>query len=50
MFNHTSVPIISTLAQEFALFDHWHAAVPGPTEPNRLFAHTGTAYGSSFND
>lgn len=29
MFNYTAVPVISTLAQEFALFDQWFAAVPG---------------------
>jgi len=50
MFNPTTVPIISALAQEYVLFDHWFCAVPGPTEPNRLFFHTGTSHGSVDND
>jgi phospholipase C len=29
MFNYTEVPIISTLAREFAVFDQWFADVPG---------------------
>lgn len=31
------VPILSTLASEFVLFDDFFASVPGPTWPNRLF-------------
>lgn len=50
VFNFTTVPVISTLATEFALFDNWHASVPGPTFPNRLFAHAGTSQGSGTND
>jgi len=29
MFTNDTVPIISTLAKEFAIFDRWHASVPG---------------------
>lgn len=40
------VPIISTLAQEFALFDNWFCSAPLDTNPNRRFFHAATAYGS----
>jgi phospholipase C len=46
MFNSTSVPVISTLAQEFALFDHWFASIPGPTMPNRMMSMAGQLYHS----
>jgi phospholipase C len=39
------VPIISTLATEFALFDGWFASIPGPTMVNRAYAASGTSYG-----
>jgi len=48
-FNNTAVPIISTLAMDFLLFDHWFASIPGPTFPNRAFAETGTSYGEADN-
>jgi len=39
------VPVISTLANAFAVCDRWHASAPCQTWPNRFFAHTGTANG-----
>lgn len=48
-FNPSDVPVISTLATEFALIDAFYAAVPGPTFPNRLFTLSGTSYGSYDN-
>ena len=30
------VPVLSTLARQFAVCDHWHAAVPSQTFPNRF--------------
>lgn len=44
------VPIITTLASEFALFDEYHASVPGPTDVNRLFFHSATSDGAGVND
>jgi phospholipase C len=44
------VPAMSTLADEFAIFDHWYAAVPGPTEVNRLYVFSATSDGSAAND
>jgi phospholipase C len=44
------VPIMSTLAQEFAIIDGWHASVPGPTMVNRAYAASGTSDGMGVND
>lgn len=44
------VPIISTLAQEFAVFDGWFASIPGPTMVNRAYAASGTSHGMGTND
>ncbi len=41
----TQLPVLSTLAREFVLCDHWFASVPGPTWPNRFFAHAATSNG-----
>eukprot|EP00500_Bicosoecida_sp_ms1_P010671 CAMPEP_0203833176 /NCGR_PEP_ID=MMETSP0115-20131106/72522_1 /ASSEMBLY_ACC=CAM_ASM_000227 /TAXON_ID=33651 /ORGANISM="Bicosoecid sp, Strain ms1" /LENGTH=515 /DNA_ID=CAMNT_0050742247 /DNA_START=135 /DNA_END=1682 /DNA_ORIENTATION=+ len=49
-FDPEHVPIITTLASEFALFDAWHASVPGPTEVNRCFAWSATSDGMATND
>ena len=37
MFTPERLPIMNALATEFALFDRYFAAHPGPTWPNRLF-------------
>lgn len=39
------LPVLTTLATEFALFNGWFASVPGPTLCNRAFAHYGTSFG-----
>ena len=44
------VPVISTLAMQFGLIDHFHASIPGPTYPNRLFALSGTSWGYTENN
>jgi phospholipase C len=51
MFDIVSAPIINTLAMEFAVFDNWFCSVPGPTDPNRQFAMSGTSLGvlTNFN-
>jgi hypothetical protein len=44
-FPPESLPVMSTLAKEFAVFDHWHCAVPSQTFTNRAFFHCGTSGG-----
>jgi Phosphoesterase family len=43
--NH--LPIINQLAMEFMVCDHWFAALPGPTWPNRFFIHAASATGQT---
>ncbi|MGH8294460.1 MAG: alkaline phosphatase family protein, partial [Steroidobacteraceae bacterium] len=40
-----TLPAIHKLAESFTICDHWHASVPGPTWPNRLFVMSGTSLG-----
>ncbi len=37
-FSPDQLPVLQDLAKNFAVCDHWHASIPGPTWPNRLFA------------
>jgi phospholipase C len=49
-FHRESLPVLSTLAQQFAVCDRWFSSVPGSTIPNRLFAHAATSGGSLTQD
>jgi phospholipase C len=44
------LPILATLAQQYAICDQWHASVPGPTSPNRAFAHAASSNKSVDSD
>ena len=48
-FAPESLPVLTTLAEEFAICDGWFASVPGPTWPNRAFVHAGTSAGHTDN-
>jgi phospholipase C len=39
------LPILNQLAREFCICDNWHAALPGPTWPNRFFIHAASSGG-----
>lgn len=39
------LPVLNALAQEFAVCDNWHASLPGPTWPNRMFVHAASSAG-----
>ena len=39
------LPVLYTLATEFALCDQWFASLPGPTWPNRFFVHGASSGG-----
>ena len=39
------MPIMHTLAREFAVCDNWFSSMPGPTFPNRFFIHAATSGG-----
>lgn len=44
-FKPEKLPVLTTLATEFAVFNRWFASVPGPTLCNRAFAHYGSSFG-----
>lgn len=44
-FPKEKLPVLTTLATEFAVFNQWFSSIPGPTICNRAFAHYGTSFG-----
>lgn len=44
-YSPEQLPVLTTLAREFAVCDHWFSSVPGPTWPNRFFVHTASSGG-----
>jgi phospholipase C len=44
-FSPEQLPTLATLARSYAVCDAWFSSVPGPTLPNRAFAHFGTSFG-----
>lgn len=49
-FSPDKVPVITTLAENFLVFNRWFSSLPGPTIPNRAFAHFGTSFGKTDMD
>jgi phospholipase C len=48
-FSPERVPTVRALARNYLVCDNWFASVPGPTNPNRAFAHFGTSFGRIDN-
>ena len=48
-FTPEMLPVFSTLAKNFAVFDHWFSAVPSQTFCNRVFFHASTSHGYVTN-
>lgn len=44
-FTPDQLPVLTSLAKEFAICDNWHASLPGPTWPNRMFVHAASSGG-----
>ena len=44
-FKQDDLPVLTTLALEFAVFNRWFSSIPGPTICNRAYAHYGTSFG-----
>ena len=44
-YSPDQLPVLTALAKEFAVCDNWHASMPGPTWPNRMFVHAGSSGG-----
>jgi len=49
-FTPDKLPVLTSLATEFAVFNRWFASIPGPTLCNRAFAHYGTSFGQVSMD
>jgi phospholipase C len=49
-FTERTLPVLSTLAKQYAVCDQWFSSVPGSTIPNRLFAHAAHSGGSATQD
>ncbi len=45
-FAPEKIPVLTTLATEYAVFNGWFSSIPGPTICNRAFAHYGTSFGN----
>jgi phospholipase C len=48
-YDERDIPFYYALASTFAIADHYHASVPGPTWPNRLYLYSGTSFGETYN-
>jgi phospholipase C len=44
------LPFYYWLANEFAIADHYHASVAGPTWPNRMYLYAASSFGAAHND
>jgi len=44
-YSPSQLTVLNALAQEFAVCDGWHASMPGPTWPNRMFVHAASSGG-----
>jgi phospholipase C len=44
-FTPEALPVLSALAQGYAVCDHWYSSVPTETMPNRAFTCSGTSQG-----
>jgi len=48
-FRPDRLPTVRALARSYLVCDNWFSSVPGPTNPNRAFAHFGTSFGRVDN-
>jgi phospholipase C len=44
-FAPAKLNVLTTLAKQYAVCDHWYSSVPGPTIPNRGYVHAATSAG-----
>jgi phospholipase C len=49
-YDQTDLPFYYQLANTFAIADHYHCAVPGPTWPNRRFLYAATSFGGTVTN
>lgn len=46
-YDQTDIPFYYQLASTFAVADHYHCSVPGPTYPNRMYLYAATSFGQT---
>jgi phospholipase C len=46
-YDQTDLPLYYQLANTFAVADHYHCALQGPTWPNRMYLIAGTSFGQT---
>ncbi|KAJ7097174.1 putative phosphatidylglycerol specific phospholipase C, partial [Mycena belliarum] len=49
-YDEAEIPTILDVVDEFATFNYWFSCIPGPTNPNRACALSGTSDGHGRND
>jgi phospholipase C len=49
-FTPDKLPVLTTLAKQYGVFNRWFSSIPGPTLCNRAFAHYGTSFGQVAMD
>ena len=48
-YDETDIPFYYSLSNTFAIADHYHCSLLGPTNPNRFFAMAATSFGHTYN-
>jgi phospholipase C len=48
-YEPADLPFMYWAANEYAIADHYHCSVPGPTWPNRMFLYAATSRGKTSN-
>ena len=49
-WDQTDLPFYYALASTFAIADHYHCSLLGPTWPNRMYLYAATSFGRTTND
>ncbi|KAJ7779466.1 phosphoesterase [Mycena maculata] len=49
-YAEAEIPTLLDLVDDFTTFNYWFSCIPGPTNPNRLCALSGTSDGHGSND
>src|SRR5262249_6473694 len=49
-YDERDLPFYYDLAKAFAIADHYHAGILGPTWPNRMYLVSATSFGRTSND
>jgi phospholipase C len=46
-YDESDLPFYYELANTFAIADHYHSSMPGPTWPNRMYLYAATSFGGT---